>query len=195
MFGGGTTNTTVRIMTRRIVGLSAVAGLGAIVYSQYFTKDGNPLSSISTHSFLSQTLMASDNSASSTSHLNDSESILAHSKAFQNESKPISLWTPPSRADMLKRIKEKGPEGEFDLLVIGGGATGTGVALDAATRGLKVAMVERDDFASGASTLFNETLLQVFFDCLLIIPFLSRHLQQVHKTGSRWCAILGEGGV
>jgi glycerol-3-phosphate dehydrogenase len=37
------------------------------------------------------------------------------------------------------------------LLVIGGGATGSGVALDAATRGLKVAMVERDDFSSGNS--------------------------------------------
>jgi glycerol-3-phosphate dehydrogenase len=36
--------------------------------------------------------------------------------------------------------------------VIGGGATGTGVALDAASRGLKVALVERDDFASGTSS-------------------------------------------
>lgn len=41
---------------------------------------------------------------------------------------------------------------EYDLLIIGGGATGTGIALDAATRGLKVAMVERDDFASGTSS-------------------------------------------
>ncbi|KAF2142397.1 uncharacterized protein K452DRAFT_297695 [Aplosporella prunicola CBS 121167] len=40
----------------------------------------------------------------------------------------------------------------YDLLVIGGGATGTGIALDAATRGLKVAMVERDDFSSGTSS-------------------------------------------
>ena len=38
---------------------------------------------------------------------------------------------------------------EFDLLVVGGGATGAGVALDAASRGLKVAVVERDDFSSG----------------------------------------------
>ena len=42
--------------------------------------------------------------------------------------------------------------GPYDLLVIGGGATGSGIALDAATRGLKVAMVERDDFASGTSS-------------------------------------------
>jgi glycerol-3-phosphate dehydrogenase len=40
----------------------------------------------------------------------------------------------------------------FDILVIGGGATGSGVALDAASRGLKVALVERDDFASGTSS-------------------------------------------
>ncbi|KAK9319114.1 mitochondrial glycerol-3-phosphate dehydrogenase [Lipomyces orientalis] len=40
----------------------------------------------------------------------------------------------------------------YDLLVIGGGATGTGIALDAATRRLKVALVERDDFASGTSS-------------------------------------------
>lgn len=45
------------------------------------------------------------------------------------------------------------PESEpYDLLVIGGGATGTGIALDAATRGLKVALVERDDFSSGTSS-------------------------------------------
>jgi glycerol-3-phosphate dehydrogenase len=41
---------------------------------------------------------------------------------------------------------------EYDLLIIGGGATGSGVALDAATRGLKVALVERDDFSSGTSS-------------------------------------------
>src|SRR6202049_3015007 len=40
---------------------------------------------------------------------------------------------------------------KFDLLVIGGGITGWGVARDAAMRGLHVALVERDDFASGTS--------------------------------------------
>ncbi len=40
----------------------------------------------------------------------------------------------------------------FDVLVIGGGITGVGVALDAATRGLRTALVERDDFASGTSS-------------------------------------------
>ena len=40
----------------------------------------------------------------------------------------------------------------FDVLVIGGGATGAGTALDAASRGLKVALVEAGDFASGTSS-------------------------------------------
>ena len=38
---------------------------------------------------------------------------------------------------------------QFDVLVIGGGITGVGVALDAASRGLRVALVEKDDFSSG----------------------------------------------
>lgn len=40
----------------------------------------------------------------------------------------------------------------FDILVIGGGATGTGIALDAATRGLRVLLCEQGDFASGTSS-------------------------------------------
>ncbi|MBI2336534.1 MAG: FAD-dependent oxidoreductase [Deltaproteobacteria bacterium] len=43
-------------------------------------------------------------------------------------------------------------EGQFDILVIGGGATGAGIALDAASRGLQVALVERLDFAAGTSS-------------------------------------------
>ena len=40
----------------------------------------------------------------------------------------------------------------FDVLVVGGGITGVGVALDAASRGLRTALVEREDFASGTSS-------------------------------------------
>ena len=43
-------------------------------------------------------------------------------------------------------------EEPYDLLIIGGGATGSGIALDAATRGLRVACIERDDFSSGTSS-------------------------------------------
>jgi glycerol-3-phosphate dehydrogenase len=41
---------------------------------------------------------------------------------------------------------------EFDVLVVGGGITGAGVALDAASRGYSVALIERADFASGTSS-------------------------------------------
>jgi glycerol-3-phosphate dehydrogenase len=42
-------------------------------------------------------------------------------------------------------------EDRFDVLVIGGGITGAGIALDAVTRGFSVALVEKDDFAAGTS--------------------------------------------
>lgn len=47
-----------------------------------------------------------------------------------------------------RRDGEAHPD-EFDILIVGGGATGAGVAVDAASRGLRVALVERDDFSSG----------------------------------------------
>ena len=52
------------------------------------------------------------------------------------------------RRDMLRRLASE----PFDVLVVGGGITGVGVALDAASRGLRTALVERDDFASGTSS-------------------------------------------
>lgn len=64
--------------------------------------------------------------------------------------RPHAFWTPPKRQEMLNDLQDS--SSEFDLLIIGGGATGAGCTLDAATRGLKVAMVERDDFASGTSS-------------------------------------------
>jgi glycerol-3-phosphate dehydrogenase len=43
-------------------------------------------------------------------------------------------------------------DGYWDMLVIGGGATGLGCALDAASRGYKTLLVEQDDFAKGTSS-------------------------------------------
>ncbi len=51
----------------------------------------------------------------------------------------------PTRAAFLRRAKTE----KFDVLVVGGGATGCGVALDAASRGLSTLLVEQDDFSSG----------------------------------------------
>jgi glycerol-3-phosphate dehydrogenase len=55
---------------------------------------------------------------------------------------------PFRRADALRRLSDE----EFDVLVVGGGVTGAGVALDAASRGLRTALVEKGDFASGTSS-------------------------------------------
>lgn len=52
------------------------------------------------------------------------------------------------RAHQIENLKNQ----HFDILVIGGGITGAGIALDAATRGLKVALVEKRDFAEGTSS-------------------------------------------
>jgi len=53
--------------------------------------------------------------------------------------------------DRARALAELGDR-EFDVLVVGGGVTGCGVALDAASRGLRTALVEREDFASGTSS-------------------------------------------
>ncbi len=60
---------------------------------------------------------------------------------------PSSL-NPAQRARAVGRLRDE----TFDVLVVGGGSTGTGAALDAATRGLSVALVEARDFASGTSS-------------------------------------------
>ena len=57
----------------------------------------------------------------------------------------------PGSFDRARALEQLG-DGTFDVLVIGGGITGAGVALDAASRGLRTAVVERDDFASGTSS-------------------------------------------
>jgi len=59
-----------------------------------------------------------------------------------------SQLDPAQRATSLKSLATE----DFDILIIGGGVTGVGAALDAAARGLKVALVESQDFASGTSS-------------------------------------------
>lgn len=61
---------------------------------------------------------------------------------------------PPARSQALKSLRD----GSIDVLVIGGGIVGAGVVRDAAMRGLSVAMVERNDFASGTSSRSSRLL-------------------------------------
>ena len=57
------------------------------------------------------------------------------------------------RDEMLRRIRERASQGEpWDIAVIGGGATGMGVAVDAAARGFNVVLVEAHDFGKGTSS-------------------------------------------
>lgn len=60
---------------------------------------------------------------------------------------PVS-FSALSRSEDIANLKS----GETDLIVIGGGITGAGIALDAASRGLKVVLLEKGDFASGTSS-------------------------------------------
>ncbi|KAH9969801.1 DAO-domain-containing protein [Russula dissimulans] len=77
----------------------------------------------------------------------------AYPASTRESRKPQPTWLPPSREQNLGVLKASGSSGhedtKLDLLIVGGGATGAGVAVDAASRGLKVALVERDDFGSG----------------------------------------------
>ncbi|BDA44400.1 Glycerol-3-phosphate dehydrogenase, mitochondrial [Coccomyxa sp. Obi] len=81
--------------------------------------------------------------------------------AYQNSKRPDAsqkhagvflLDEVPSRQQQLNHLANGTADNPFDLLIIGGGATGTGCAVDAATRGLQTALVEREDFASGTSS-------------------------------------------
>lgn len=64
-------------------------------------------------------------------------------------STPSSSPLPTRRADLLARLAQPHT---YDLAVIGGGATGLGVALDAAARGFSVVLVDSHDFAKGTSS-------------------------------------------
>ncbi|OIW16958.1 hypothetical protein TanjilG_32825 [Lupinus angustifolius] len=64
----------------------------------------------------------------------------------------------PSRETQEFALIAAGKDNPLDMLVIGGGATGSGAALDAVTRGLRVGLVEREDFASGTSSRSTKLL-------------------------------------
>lgn len=79
--------------------------------------------------------------------LRQNEEVLAR---VEMEGKPIKRARKlPMRSEQLVALQSGE---EYDVLIIGGGATGAGCALDACTRGLKTALVEANDFASGTSS-------------------------------------------
>ena len=62
--------------------------------------------------------------------------------------KPVESFTPGGRIEALRAMSTHA----LDVLVIGGGITGVGIARDAAIRGWRVALVEKEDFAFGTSS-------------------------------------------
>ena len=78
--------------------------------------------------------------------------VIADSSRDPNSKIPPPLTSKflPSRAEQLAKLQS--PNKVYDVLVIGGGATGCGVALDSQTRGLSTALIELDDFSSGTSS-------------------------------------------
>jgi glycerol-3-phosphate dehydrogenase len=82
----------------------------------------------------------------------DSTAVVA---AEQSESLSNNIHDIPTRLQQIERLSENK---QFDVLVVGGGATGSGVALDAATRGLQVALIERGDFGNETSSRSTKLL-------------------------------------
>jgi glycerol-3-phosphate dehydrogenase len=63
-------------------------------------------------------------------------------------------WAPPGRADALERLASR----RFDLLVVGGGIVGAGIAESASAHGLDVALVERGDFGGATSSASSKLI-------------------------------------
>lgn len=105
---------------RPLAAATAVAGTGAVVYSQ------------------------------SGRHSAASKPLVEVRRDGEGRIVPPRFPAVRRRADQLADLRRN--DTEYDLLIVGGGATGTGIALDAVTRGLKVALVERDDFSAGTSS-------------------------------------------
>ncbi len=76
--------------------------------------------------------------------------LKAVDRTMTKKAKKKERETQFSVLDRDKQLKKLSSE-KFDLIIIGGGVTGAGIALDAASRGMKLCLIEKNDFASGTS--------------------------------------------
>src|SRR3982750_2562740 len=106
------------------------------------------------------------------------------------------------RATNLRRLADE----HFDVLVVGGGITGAGVALDAASRGLRTALIERDDFASGTSSKSSKLVhgglrylqqgeVRLVYEALHERQRLTKNAPHLVKLLPFLIPIFGKGGV
>lgn len=86
------------------------------------------------------------------------------------------------RTEVINELKNR----DFDVLIIGGGITGAGIALDAASRGLRVALVEKQDFAAGTSSrstkLVHGGLRYLKQAQLFLVRKIGRERKVIHKN-------------
>ena len=81
-----------------------------------------------------------------------------------------------NRSEMLQRVGEK-----WDILIIGGGATGLGTAVDASSRGFKTILLEQSDFAKGTSITINgKTTAPFTFQISELKDDLGNSIEQAH---------------
>ena len=83
----------------------------------------------------------------------------AYSYVYMTTPSPVSQYNQSAkpqlnRFDNISKLRNE----VYDLVIVGGGATGSAVALDGASRGLKVALIERNDFSSGTSSRSTKLL-------------------------------------
>jgi glycerol-3-phosphate dehydrogenase len=106
------------------------------------------------------------------------------------------------RAGAMRRLAST----HFDVVVVGGGITGAGCALDAASRGLRTALVERDDFASGTSSKSSKLVhgglrylqhgeVRLVYEALLERQRLRRNAPHLVSTLPFLIPVLSAGGV
>jgi glycerol-3-phosphate dehydrogenase len=106
------------------------------------------------------------------------------------------------RADALRRLADT----HFDVLVVGGGVTGAGTALDAGSRGLRTALVERDDFASGTSSKSSKLVhgglrylqqgdVRLVYEALAERQRLRKNAPHLVKVLPFLLPVFGKGGV
>ena len=107
-----------------------------------------------------------------------------------------------NRAESLERLASE----HFDVLVVGGGITGAGVALDAASRGLSTALVERDDFASGTSSKSSKLIhgglrylqqkeIRLVYEALAERQIALRNAPHLVRVLPFLLPVVGKGGV
>jgi NADPH-dependent 2,4-dienoyl-CoA reductase/sulfur reductase-like enzyme len=117
----------------------------------------------------------------------------AYPTSTRESRRPPPSWLPPGREkniDVLKASGSSDDRAKLDLLIVGGGATGAGVAVDAASRGLKVAVVERDDFSSGMVA----PAVHSYFKSCLTARCHHRDIVEIDEARPWWRSLLTEGG-